>query len=301
MPSQALAELSAQIERQQTDSFGKFYLYATLLHKITIRDRTKTFADTMPLYANKATFGWTDTKVNAGTLDSSFNAKIINYQAQFDVKVPNFILSIQRIALSFIRKGQLSDLAFIIDKMNEHLGAEPMAEESYNASIYKNASFDSRKKGLHNLLQSAQQVSRLTQDIVDNAGYAVITIIATLLSLKLTMLLGGLLLTMGMLAAGGYATYYFLATAIACVNRIEAAITACNMVGQELCTEQAKNLRSPDNLNFIIKGVLMPIAFATVTVQEQTATNFQDHQTSQHNREAVTQQFASLNGSSYFE
>ena len=31
MPSQALTELSAQIESQKTDSFGKFYLYASLL------------------------------------------------------------------------------------------------------------------------------------------------------------------------------------------------------------------------------------------------------------------------------
>jgi hypothetical protein len=295
MPSQALAELSAQIERQKTDSFGKFYLYATLLHKITIRDRTKTFAQTMPFYTDKRTGGLTTTPVKAGTLDSSFNAQVTNYQAQFDVKVPDFVLSIQRIALSFIRKGQLSDLAFIIDKMNEHLGAEPMAEELYNASIYSNASFDSRKGGLYNLLQSAQQVSRLTQDIVDNAGYAFITIIATLLSLKLTMLLGGLLLTMGMLAAGGYATYYFLATAIACVNRIEAAMNACNEVGQKLYMEQAGNVGTPNNLNFIINGVLAPIAFANVTVQEQTATDLHDYQMSQQNREAVTEHFAKLN------
>lgn len=295
MPSQALAELSAQIERQKTDSFGKFYLYATLLHKITIRDRAKTFAQTMPFYSNKLTAGLTTTPVKIGELDSLFNAQVTNYQSQFDVKVPDFVLSIQRIALSFIRKGQLSDLAFIIDKMNEHLEAEPMAEESYNASIYSNASFHTRKESLYNLLQSAQQVSKLAHDIVDNTGYAFITIIAVVLSLKLTLFLGGLLLTMGMLAAGGYAAYYFLATAIACVDRIERAIEACDGVAQELFMKQAGNLMSPDNLSFIINGVLAPIAFANVTVQEQTATDHEDYQISQQKREAVTEQFARLN------
>lgn len=290
MPSQALAELSAQIESQKTDSFGKFYLYATLLNKITIRDRTKTFADTMPFYTGMGT-----TPIKAGTLDSTFNANVTNYQSQFDVKVPDFVLSIQRIVLSFIRKGQLSDLAYIIDKMNHHLHTDPMAQTEYNASIYSSASFEGRKEGLVRLLASAQNVSKLTQDIVDNSMYAFITIIATLLSLKLTMYLGGLLLTIATLAAGGYAVYYFFQTALTCINRIESAITACDAVGKELYEKQAANLMTPNNLNFIIHGVLKPIAFAHVTVQEQLATDKDDYQAAVSNRENVGKQFAALN------
>ncbi|MBP6917540.1 MAG: hypothetical protein KBB94_01325 [Legionellaceae bacterium] len=294
MPSQALTELSAQIESQKTDSFGKFYLYATLLKKLTIRDRQQSFFDTMPVYSNKLTVGYTTTSIKAGNLDSTFNAMVTNYQSQFDVKVPNFILTIQRIFLFFLRKGQLSDLAFIIDKMNDHLSAEPMAEESYNASIYSNSSFYSRKRGLQDLLRSAQDVSKLVQDSVDNTMYAVITIIAAILSLKITMLLGGLLLTLAMLAASGFATYTFLQTAVDCFDNIGKAADACEVVGKSLYLEQAGNIMTPDYLSFIINGVLKPIVFANVTVREQMAVDMDEYMQTQRVREAADREFLKL-------
>ena len=295
MPSQALTELSAQIESQKTDSFGKFYLYATLLKKITIRDRQQSFFDTMPVYSHMLTMGLTTTAIKAGNLDAALNSRVTNYQSQFDVKAPNFILSIQRIFLSFVRKGQLSDLAFIIDKMNDHLNAAPMAVESYNAGIYSNASFDSRKKGLQELLRSTQNVSKLAQDTVDNTMYAFITIIAAILSLKITMLLGGLLLTLAMLAASGFATYAFLQTAYACFNSIESAVIACQEVGKKLYTEQARNAMTPNFLSFIIYGVLKPLAFANVTVREQTAVDMDEYLKTQTVREQLESEFAELN------
>ncbi len=296
MPSQTLTELSAQIDSQETDNFGKFYLYATLLNKITIRDSQNTFFDTMPVYTNKSTFFCTDTKINVGTLPIDFDGRVKIYQDQFDVKVPNFIFSIQRIFLSFVRKGQLSDLAFIIEKMNNHLTAVPMAKDSYNASIYTHSSFDSRKLGLQALLRSAQDVSKLAQGIVDNTIYAVITILAAILSLKITMLLGGLLLTLAMLAASGFATYTFLKTACVFFDRIHAAVLACEEVGKKLCDEQADNtmIMTPNNLSFIINGVLKPIDFASVTVQEQTALGMEDFQQSQASRKALMDKFAQL-------
>jgi hypothetical protein len=294
MPSQALTELSAQIESQETDSFGKFYLYATLLNKITIRDCQKSFFDTMPVYSNKLTGGFITTPIKAGKLEGSFNAMVTNYRSQFDVKVPNFILSIQRIFLSFVRKGQLSDLVFIIDKMNDHLSSAPMAEENYNLFIYKGSSFHTRKQGLEDLLRSAQEVSKLAQDTVDNTMYAVITIIAAILSLKITMLLGGLLLTLAMLAASGFATYTFLKTAYVCFDRIQAAVLACEEVGKKLYDEQAESTMTPNNLSFIINGVLIPIAFASVTVQEQTALDMEDFQRSQASRQDLRNGFAQL-------
>ena len=292
MPSQALTELSAQIESQTTDSFGKFYLYATLLNKITIRDSQKSFFDTMPAYSNKLTGGLTTTPINVGKLEGSFKTMATNYQSQFGVKAPNFILSIQRIFLSFVRKGQLSDLAFIIDKMNDHLTAEPMAKDSYNASIYTYSSFGTRKEGLEDLLRSAQKVSKLAQETVDNTMYAVITIIAAILSLKITMLLGGLLLTSAMLAASGFATYTFLKNAYDCVDRIQAAVLACKEAGKKLCDEQAQNIMTPNNLSFIINGVLKPIAFASVTVQELTALYMEEFQQNQVSREELRHEFA---------
>ena len=109
MPSQALTELSVKIESQTTDNFGKFYLYATLLNKITIRDRQKKFFDTMPVFTNARALFLTNTNINVGELPIDFDRRVKIYQDQFHVNEPNLIFSIQRIFLSFVRKGKLSD------------------------------------------------------------------------------------------------------------------------------------------------------------------------------------------------
>ena len=72
MPSEALEELAAQIERQPTDNFGKFYLYASLLNVLTVRQQS--FLETIPKYQ-----GIMGSQLQYGTLDPAFSASVDRY------------------------------------------------------------------------------------------------------------------------------------------------------------------------------------------------------------------------------
>ena len=135
MPSYALAELSKQIELQPTDHFGKFYLYATLLNTITVRK--KNFLEGMPVYKDHSMRGFaaagtktvvsllqghrhtdTGTPIKIGSINDQFAEKVSQYQSQYEDIEPSFVRSVQNIFLAFARKGQLSELIFIIDNCN---------------------------------------------------------------------------------------------------------------------------------------------------------------------------------------
>jgi hypothetical protein len=272
MPSQALAELSAQIEAQDTDSFGKFYMYATLLNVVAVRD--KSFQEALPEQTTafsmvKTVFGGStqDYKVKTGAIHGGFFADVKTYQSHYTQQVPDFFLVTQRILLTFIRKGQLSDLVFIIDKMNEHLNTTPLAESKHNKAMHDGISFENHKALLNQFLNSVQNITKLAQSGVDNGIYGILTIIAAVLATKVTMALGGFLLTIAMLAAGGYAAALFFLSAIACFKRIEQAHDNTRLLSDQL-------LQHSDGTNykeFILNAVCKPIGYTAITIMEQTA------------------------------
>jgi len=310
MPSYALAELSKQIELQKTDHFGKFYLYATLLNTITVRK--KKFLDGMPVYLDHSIYGLaeagfkqtvgvlsghtdTDTskKINIGTIDAQFSEKVSQYQSQYEDIEPSFVRSVQNIFLAFARKGQLSDLIFIIDKMHAHLNTYPMAEKPYNKSIHDGISFGTRKANVNRLLTVARDVTTHAQNSVDNATYGFGTIIAAMLAIQLTMALGGIFLTLVMLGIGACAAFYFLQSAVTSFERIAGAASHCENLFEDMIKKQEDKIYAPNNLNFIIKGVLAPIAYAGVTVHEQTASTDDEARSAAKVRKQLDSEYAS--------
>lgn len=305
MPSQALAELSAHIERQPTDHFGKFYLYATLLNTIAVRK--KNFLDAMPVYQShrpaemivsvvKAAVGVEDTskQIKTGPIDGQLSSRVSNYKNQYDVLVPNFFRTVQNIFLSFVRKGQLSDLVFIIDKMNEHLNTSPMSEQSYNRSIYEGISFSDRKASVVSLLDNVQLVTKHAQNSIDNAMYGFGTVIASMLAITVTMALGGILLTLAMLSVGACAAFYFFQCAIASFERIEGATDHCSDLFKTMIENQEESVYAPNNLNFIIKGVLAPIVYTGVTIREQMAPTVSELSDASDARKNLDREYAAV-------
>ena len=63
-----------------------------------------------------------------------------------------------------------------------------------------------------------------------------------------------------------------------------AEVQRCNDITKGLINHQTDNLYTPNNLNFIIKSVLKPIAYASVTVQEQMSFNQRNYEVSEENR-----------------
>lgn len=301
MPSYALAELSAQIERQLTDSFGKFYLYASLLRTVTVRKES--FLDAIPKYRDHTAVGLVktgmvtlshavgltekennDKPLHTGPLDNFLADKLNAYTELFNFEGPNFFRSIKNICLTFVRKGQISDLLYILKQMNNHLHTFPMALDQYNQSIYRGVDFENRKKGVAALLQSANQVAMNAQNAVDNGVYGMASLIAALLAIKLTMLLGGVILTLLMLSAGVFSAFYFLHNAYTCFERIESAAKACYDQTENMIQEQQQSLYTPNYLNFVIKGVLAPLSYTGLTIWEQTAQTKQDARAAKQER-----------------
>ncbi|MCX7091346.1 MAG: hypothetical protein NTU48_07855 [Legionellales bacterium] len=310
MPSYALAELSKQIELHPTDHFGKFYLYATLLNTITVRKTN--FLKGMPVYKDHSACGLvaagtqsfvgflqgrghtdTGTPINIGTINDQFSEKVSQYQSQYEDIEPSFVRSVQNIFLAFARKGQLSDLIFIIDKMHAHLNTYPMAQKQYNKSIHDGISFGTRKANVDSLLTAARDVTTHAQNSVDNATYGFGTIIAAMLAIQLTMALGGIFLTLVMLGIGACATFYFLQSAVTSFERIAGAASRCENLFNEMIKDQIEETYAPNNLNFIIKGVLAPIAYAGVTVQEQTASTDDEARSAAKVRKELDSEYAS--------
>ena len=310
MSSYALAELSKQIELQPTDHFGKFYLYATLLNTITVRK--KNFLEGMPVYKDHSMRGFaaagtktvvsllqghrhtdTGTPIKIGSINDQFAEKVSQYQSQYEDIEPSFVRSVQNIFLAFARKGQLSDLIFIIDKMHAHLNTSPMAEPQYNGSIHDGISFGTRKENVGSLLTAARQVTTHAQNSVDNAKYGFGTIIAAMLAIQLTMALGGIFLTLAMLGIGACAAFYFLQSAVTSFERIAGAASHCENLFEDMIKKQEDEIYAPNNLNFIIKGVLAPIAYAGVTVHEQTASTDDEARSAAKVRKQLDSEYAS--------
>ena len=119
MPSSSLVIISGQIEEQGSDSFTKFYMYSSLLHAICVRDPSKGFFDLMPAKVN-VLFG-TSTGFDLEKFDGAFETQVNQYRGMFSPAQPAPLVVVEKIVMTYLRKSQVADLVFIIDKMLDHL------------------------------------------------------------------------------------------------------------------------------------------------------------------------------------
>lgn len=311
MPSQALQELSTQIEQQQTDNFGKFYLYATLLNTMTVRKQS--FVDAMPVYQSmensaantlktsvNGLFGTVfnnvgeDDKIKTGGIDSDFSGKLTNYAEQYANPLPNVLRVSLEIFWTFLRRGKLNDLIFVIQKMDAHLNTSPITTTAHNQDIYNKISFQRREADVKELLKHARHITKHAQDTVDCGALTVTTVIAALVALEFTMAFGGVFLSLAMLTAGACTAYYFIQCAIVSFNQIEAAVSRCEILFQTMVDQQTANLYSPNHLNFIIKGIMAPIVYTGVTVREQLQAVEEDVISTKQERQSFNRQFEEI-------
>lgn len=315
MPSQALQDLSAQIEQQQTDNFGKFYLYATLLNTMTVRK--KSFLAAMPVYQSVTstvksavqnglntifypsvglvfTPADEDCKIKTGAIDSTFYKKLTDYAEQYANPVPNVVRVSLEIFWTFLRRGKLNDLLFVIQKMDAHLNTSSLAAPAYNQGIYMGIAFKERQENVRELLTHARWITKHAQDAVDSGALTVATVIAAIVALKFTMAFGGILLSLTMLTAGACTAYYFIQSAIESFNQIETAANNCEQLCLKMTREQEENLYSPNNLNFIIKGIMAPITYTGVTVREQMQTCEAEAQATRAERKRIDNQYQEI-------
>ena len=270
MPSSTLQVLSDQIEQLETDDFGKFYMYSSLLNVITVRDE-KAFVYTLPLY--KGLFG-PPKSVYIGKPNVDFYSLVTSYQNQFKPNsAPNIFTVAKKIIGAYLRKGQLADLSFIIDKMVAHLNVIHIDNMSNtpNKMIYDHIFFNSKKTDVYQVINTVLKANHHFLSCIDNGINASLS--ACLVILGLTVVLAfafslvGLIIAAVMVGAGVYGLNNFYLEAMESFDKITNAydqIYKLALRPDSHCVSKNENLT-----RFYHDSVFTPIMFFPITGIEQ--------------------------------
>lgn len=291
MPSNQLAVICDQIEKQNTDHFGKFYMYVALLNTVTIRN--KNFTESLPKYSSGLAF-WRTNHLDIGEIPAELAKQLDNYVREFRNPQPDWTNTLYNIVLIYIRKGKISDLIYIIDQMLYHLAAVH-GDQSHNNDIYNYIHFDEKKGSLTAFIQ---QISMLNQQLfatVDNGCN-------TALSL-LTVLAGGVLILasvfsliptvvgLGLVVGGACAAYHFMTQCIEQASQLEKQIEQVfNKMGQ---LPHDESLYGDENYGAFYAAVIKPLPYAVLTAAEQLMFD-ESQQTELANNRQLMDQFCTV-------
>lgn len=267
MPSNQLSLLCEQIEKQNTDHFGKFYMYVALLNTVTVRN--KTFADSLPKYSRGLAF-WRDNRLNIGEIPVEFSKQLNAYAREFINPQPHWSNTIYNIALAYIRKGKISDLTYIIDQMLDHLVAI-QGHQSHNDNIYNHIHFEEKKEGL---IAFIQQVSMLNQQLlsaVDSGcntalSLLVVTTGAVLILASIFSLIPTVI-GLGLVLGGAYGAYHFVEQATEQTKLLEKQMDQVVQKIKQLPRDES--LFGDENYNAFYAALIKPLPYAALTAAEQ--------------------------------
>ncbi|KTD10638.1 hypothetical protein Lgra_1604 [Legionella gratiana] len=267
MPSNQLFLLCEQIEKQNTDHFGKFYMYVALLNTVTVRN--KSFADSLPKYSRGLAF-WRDNRLNIGEIPIEFTKQLDRYAREFINPQPHWSNTVHNLVLAYVRKGKVSDLTYIIDQMLHHLTAI-QGHQSHNNNIYNHINFEEKKEGL---IAFIQQISMLNQQLLSavdsgcNTALSLLVITAgAVLVLASVFSLIPTVIGLGLVLGGSYAAYHFLTQAQEQTELLEEQMKQVAQKMQQLPRDES--LFGDENYNAFYAAVIKPLPYAALTAAEQ--------------------------------
>jgi len=272
MPSRQLHSIIDHIEGQKTDDFGKFYLYVSLLHKVAIDDN-KTFGELIP----KKTGGFFSHLVSSGNkplhigqLAPEISGIIDNYGASYRLNGSyDPFESAQNILLAYIRKGKLSDLTEIIDRMYQHLSAVYETNlNKDNQQIFKGLNFGEKKPKIEKFLLEISKFNHLCLSGIDSSanvlisatvaiGGAIIILASGLAALP--MLIGAALVAGGVISA-----YSQFKQTEELVNQFEQQGKLIEKQMKQLPLVESFFGSTSDHKSFIL-SIMWPLAFSIPT------------------------------------
>lgn len=277
MPSNQLASLTQQIEDQNTDAFGKFYMYVSLLNSITVRDES--FSERMSVKTSK----WESLRIHTGTLNTAeFSNKVALYAHQFLPSSPRWFHALSNIALSYVRKGTLSDLAYIVDRMLAHLRATS-EEQRGNKNLQEKFQFNEDQNNLIQFITQLQQTNKEILSLVDagcntalSSGLALAGLVLILAS---AFSIFPAIIGLGFIAGGAYAAYSYANQAAEHAKFIdELSEEEANLLGQiNGSVGKNKGKTTPNNtLNYsdlFYSSIFRPLSYTLQTAAEQVFTD----------------------------
>ncbi|WP_454783245.1 hypothetical protein [Legionella sp. WA2022007384] len=263
MPSSQLAFLCQQIENQDTDHFGKFYMYVSLLNTLTARN--KSFAEGLPQYSSL--LPWKNDKpIKIGEISTDFTRQLNIYSREFINSQPNWSKALYNIVMAYIRKGNVSDLIYIIDQMLDHLSAMH-GKQSHNNSIYVDINFDKKKEGLASFIKEISAFNQQVLSITDNSCNTVLSLLGVTTGLVLLFTAIPIIISLPLVFAGLYGTYHFATEVISKAESLEAHLTQITEKMKKL--PQDTSLFGDANHNTFFTAAVKPIPYAAVTAAEQ--------------------------------
>lgn len=191
-----LNQLIDQIEAKPTDSLGKLYLYTALLDACTIED-SKSFSNRLPARKGKGLFNGLDrdkqNHLNVGSISYELENQVESFSKQFHTQNYQPLEAARTLFLAFFRRGKLTDLLTILNKMHEHL--DDVREESMtkNKPIYHSFNFAHNQNLMIKELSQIRSMHQSVFSLIDYSGYALIATLVALMGLTL-MLFSGLAL-----------------------------------------------------------------------------------------------------------
>lgn len=270
MPSHQLSELCAQIEKQDTDHFGKFYMYVSLLN--TVADRRKTFDQGLPQY-DRGLALWQNKRLNTGHISADFRQQTQEYSAQFINENIDAARASRTMFMTYFRKSTLSDLAYIIDQMLFHL-THVDEHLNQNKNLYDYLDFANKKAGLTLFIKQVSDFNKLLLSTADNgingALSAIVALAGAIVILASVFTLIPSLVGLGLMLGGIAAATYF-------VNQVEKQGKQVEPNGQLIAEKirtlpQDRSIFGNDaNHHAFFTAAITPFSYATVTAMEQLA------------------------------
>jgi len=199
-------------------------MYAGLLNMAAVRKPGVNFFDTLPKY-NRCH------PLNVGIFGAEFNQQVHQFQQEFEPVEQNDLVVAKKIVMTYFRKGQLADLAFIVDKMLVHLGTYPLIPaDPQNKKIYEESGFTQEKQSF--IYSYVRVVAERNNAVLKSAdsyvkagmGLAVAAFGVGILLVSLSV--GALSLGAAMVAGGLYSLYTFLELAERLMESLEANLKA---------------------------------------------------------------------------
>lgn len=291
MPSSQLAQLCQQIENQNTDHFGKFYMYVSLLNTLTVRN--KTFADGLPKYHGP--FWRKNTLDIGGELPVKFARQLNFYIREFTNSQPHWSKTLHNVVMAYVRKGKITDLTYIIDQMLDHL-ISMHDYPSHNKAIYNFVHFKEKK---NSLIQFIEQISAFNHQLVSIADSGCNTVLSLLtltagLVLVITSVVSIIPLIIGLplLIGGAYGAYHFMTQAEAQAKQLETQLTQIAEKIDELPKDDS--FFGDRNYAAFYAAAFKPLPYAAITAGEQLTFNDAQQQKLSEYREALDTTFGIL-------
>ncbi|MCW8410183.1 hypothetical protein OQJ13_14480 [Legionella sp. PATHC035] len=292
MPSSQLSSLCELIENQKTDHFAKFYMYVSLLNTLTVK--SKTFVGGLPEYSG---FFCTTNLDIGGDLPIQFTEQLTLYAREFNNTQPHWSKTLQNLVMTYVRKGKISDLAHIIDKMLYHLAAI-QGKQSHNQSIYNGISFADKKEGLTQFIEKISAFNHQLLSTADSGFNTALSVFAVVTGFVLVLAsiasVVPLIIGLPLLLGGGYGLYHYSTKAIDQIdklaNQIKPILDAVDGLGKD-----NPLFKDCDANQFVfLAAAIKPLPYALVTAGEQIVIDeSQQKQVTQY-REALDSAFRPL-------